>query len=139
MKFQRIFKIWVDSCTGLVAGIVLLGGLTRLTRSGLSMVDWNFMHFLPPNTEAEWDSYFKKYKEFPEYNKRNFNMTLEEYKWIYFCEHWHRVYGRLLGIYIFIPSILFLSKQFLSKNTKGQIILLNGLMLIQVIIFFLID
>lgn len=64
---RRIVGYWFVASAGLVFGIVVLGGLTRLTESGLSMVDWSLVHFKPPQGDLEWSEYFEKYKQFPEY------------------------------------------------------------------------
>lgn len=68
---------WLFASSGMVAGIMLVGGLTRLTNSGLSMVDWSFIHFSPPKTEEGWNEYFEKYKQYPEY-KMYIYLTVEE-------------------------------------------------------------
>lgn len=64
---KRIVGYWLAGTSAAVFGIIVFGGLTRLTESGLSMVDWKLIHFTAPNSEAEWETYFEKYKEFPEY------------------------------------------------------------------------
>jgi len=64
---RRLVGYWAVGTSGLVFGLVVLGGLTRLTESGLSMVDWKLIHFKAPSTEAEWQAYFEKYQQFPEY------------------------------------------------------------------------
>lgn len=63
----KLIKLWLTSSAGAVLGIVSLGGVTRLTNSGLSMVDWDLIHFMPPKNDEEWASYFERYKLFPEY------------------------------------------------------------------------
>lgn len=64
---KRIVGYWLLGTAGLVSGLIVLGGLTRLTESGLSMVDWKLLHFKAPGSQAEWEAYFEKYKQFPEY------------------------------------------------------------------------
>ena len=90
--------------------MVLVGGITRLTNSGLSMVEWNLlMGSIPPLNEAEWLIAFEKYKQFPEYQMVNYHFTLEEFKPIFFWEYLHRVLGRLVGLVFIIPFIYFIS------------------------------
>lgn len=105
---KKIVGYWFLGSSALIFGIVILGGLTRLTESGLSMVDWNLIHFSPPQTDAAWAAYFDQYKMYPEFlANHDGQMTIEEFKRIYYMEHAHRVYGRLLGLFIIVPSIFF--------------------------------
>lgn len=112
---KRLVGYWMLGGAGAVFGIVVLGGLTRLTESGLSMVDWRLVHFRPPSSEADWAAYFERYKQYPEWQERR-DMTLAEFKKIYWMEHAHRVYGRFLGLGIIVPSVYFL----LRKNFVGK-------------------
>ena len=80
-----------------VAGMVAVGGITRLTRSGLSMTSWKLEGSRPPVSQAEWEAEFARYKTFPEWRQRQ-SMTLEEFKFIYYWEWGHRMLGRSLGI-----------------------------------------
>lgn len=82
------------------------------------MVDWSFMHFRPPSTEDEWQAYFEKYQQFPEYQLANRGMCLEEFKRIYWFEHAHRVYGRLLGLFVALPAAFFITKKWASPGMK---------------------
>lgn len=79
-----------------VAGMVAVGGITRLTRSGLSMTDWRLQGSMPPSSQTEWEAEFARYKTFPEWRQRQ-HMTLEEFKFIYYWEWGHRMLGRSLG------------------------------------------
>ncbi|RKP22133.1 COX15-CtaA-domain-containing protein [Rozella allomycis CSF55] len=118
--------------SAMVFGLVILGGLTRLTESGLSMVNWNLLHFTPPKNEDEWQEYFEKYKEFPEYKLINQNMTLQQFKFIYYMEFFHRVYGRILGGFFAGVSIpIILSKSLASPGTKKVLGLINLMILSQ--------
>ena len=82
-RSHRAIGIWLLICCGLVYSMVILGGVTRLTGSGLSMVDWNpIMGVLPPLNQQEWEQTFASYKQFPEYQKINLGMTLDEFKQI---------------------------------------------------------
>lgn len=98
--------------------MVIVGGITRLTHSGLSISDYKLITgTLPPLTEEAWVEEFEHYKQFPEYQKINYNFTLEEFKDIYFWEWLHRFLGRLLGLVFIIPFLYFLIRKELSKPT----------------------
>jgi cytochrome c oxidase assembly protein subunit 15 len=99
--------------------MVIVGGITRLTNSGLSMVDWKlFMGSIPPISEAEWIATFDEYKKFPEYKEVNFYFTLDEFKAIFFWEYFHRVLGRLIGLVFIIPFFYFL----FTKKLQGKLL-----------------
>ena len=91
------------SMGGLVAGMIVLGGVTRLTRSGLSMVDWKPLGRFPPRNDEEWQAEFEKYKAFPEYRLVNRRMNVDEFKSIWYMEWAHRTYGRVLGVLYAVP------------------------------------
>tara|TARA_B100001287_G_scaffold273374_1_gene276687 strand:+ start:13977 stop:14975 length:999 start_codon:yes stop_codon:yes gene_type:complete len=117
MTSNRSVILWLFSGCFLIFVMVVVGGITRLTNSGLSMVDWNlFMGAIPPLNEAEWEKTFDLYKKTPEYQKINFNYTLDNFKFIFFWEYLHRMIGRLLGLVFIIPFIYFLIKQKLNKK-----------------------
>jgi cytochrome c oxidase assembly protein subunit 15 len=102
-------SIWLKSLILAVMLMVVMGGATRLTHSGLSMVQWKPLHILPPlNTEA-WNEEFSLYQQTPEYQKINKGMELNEFKQIYWWEYSHRLLGRLVGVLAFLP-FLFLFK-----------------------------
>ncbi len=104
-------KFWLIFLMGLIILIILVGGLTRLTDSGLSITTWElFIGFLPPTNNDKWIDYFNLYKEIPEYNQVNFNMTLDEFKIIFWWEWVHRQLGRLIGLSVLIPLIYFSMK-----------------------------
>ena len=88
---------WIFGCTSMVAGIVHVGGVTRLTKSGLSMTDWKPLGSLPPITKEEWETEFSRYKEFPEFQQRQ-SMTMSDFQYIYFWEWGHRMLGRTVGV-----------------------------------------
>ncbi|MEM8683652.1 MAG: COX15/CtaA family protein [Pseudomonadota bacterium] len=103
--------IWLLACCGLVFGMVVLGGFTRLTGSGLSMVDWRpITGILPPMSTEQWQVVFEMYRQYPEYMKVNAGMSLEAFKGIFWLEYLHRVLGRLVGIAFFVPFVWFLVK-----------------------------
>tara|TARA_S200000501_G_scaffold264131_1_gene247912 strand:+ start:130 stop:1071 length:942 start_codon:yes stop_codon:yes gene_type:complete len=96
--------------------MIIVGGLTRLTDSGLSITKWElFSGFLPPLNQNDWIMYFNLYKEIPEFRLQNFNMTMEEFKIIFWWEWFHRFLGRLIGLGFLIPLIYFSFKINISK------------------------
>lgn len=104
-------------CMALVAIIVLIGGITRLTGSGLSMVDWKpIMGSIPPLSSTSWDLAFDAYKQSPEYIKINAGMTLSEFKFIFFWEYLHRMIGRCIGLAAVLPFLYLLIKKQLSAG-----------------------
>lgn len=117
--------IWLLTGCLLIFLMVIIGGITRLTHSGLSMVDWNpIMGFIPPLNEADWNVAFEKYKLYPEYQLVNSHFTLEEFKSIFFWEYLHRVIGRVIGLVFIIPFIYFLIRKRLSKKVIFQSLIL---------------
>ena len=97
--------------------MIIVGGLTRLTESGLSMVDWRlFMGTIPPLSHGDWLKVFEDYKQYPEYQIKNINMTLSEFKYIFWWEYGHRVLGRLIGIIFIIPFVYFALKKYFSNE-----------------------
>lgn len=99
---------WLLFCAAVVFGMILLGGVTRLTHSGLSMVEWKpLMGVIPPLTEQDWQATFDKYKQFPEYQKVNKGMSLDGFKQIFMYEYLHRVLGRLIGVIFAVPLVYF--------------------------------
>ena len=122
---HRDVAIWLLVCCFMVAVMVLLGGLTRLTHSGLSMVEWEpIVGIIPPISDADWLPFFEKYKLTPEYIKVNAGMTLHEFKGIFWLEYIHRVWGRLIGLVFLLP---FLWLAFSGRIGKGLIPRLAGL------------
>ena len=104
-------KIWLLILIGLVVFIILVGGLTRLTDSGLSITTWElFVGFIPPLTNEKWDEYFDLYKMIPEFSEQNYNMTINEFKVIFWWEWAHRQLGRLIGLVVLVPLIFFTIK-----------------------------
>ncbi len=105
--------------------IILVGGLTRLTDSGLSITTWElFVGSLPPLTNDKWLNYFQLYKTIPEYSEQNFNMTLNEFKFIFWWEWVHRQLGRLIGLTVLLPMIYFTVKNGLWILKEYSIIFL---------------
>ena len=105
--------------------MVIIGGVTRLTESGLSMTDWQLISgAIPPLNEVDWQESFDQYKQFPEYQKVNKGMSLPEFKFIFFWEYFHRVFGRLIGLVFIIPFLIFWLRNKISKQLMPKIILI---------------
>lgn len=104
---RKGIRIWLLACSGVTFGTVIVGGVTRLTRSGLSMVDWHPFKEFPPISHSKWIEEFEKYKQFPEYKITNKDMTLDQFKWIWYMEFAHRTLGRTIGVLFFIPAAFF--------------------------------
>ncbi|NBG64706.1 COX15/CtaA family protein [Acidiluteibacter ferrifornacis] len=122
---KRPIIIWLFTGCFFIFSMVVIGGVTRLTNSGLSMVEWNLlMGSLPPMNETEWMVVFEKYKQFPEYQLINSHFTLEEFKDIFFWEYLHRLLGRVVGLVFIIPFIYFLAKKMISRKLFFQLLLL---------------
>jgi cytochrome c oxidase assembly protein subunit 15 len=113
--WERRIAAWLIACCALVFAMVVLGGVTRLTRSGLSIVEWQPVSgALPPLTSADWDALFLKYQQTPEYREVNPGMGLEEFKGIFWLEYFHRLLGRLIGVVFFVPLLYFLWRRALA-------------------------
>jgi len=110
---------WLVAMCALVFGMIVLGGVTRLTDSGLSIVDWRpLMGILPPLNEAAWIEVFERYRAFPEYQKINAGMSLGEFKSIFWFEYAHRLLGRVVGVAFLLPFLFFA----LTKRISGAMI-----------------
>ena len=118
--------IWLLTGCALIFLMVVIGGINRLTESGLSMVDWKlFMGMVPPLSEQDWLETFNQYKQFPEYQEVNFMFTLEEFKSIFFWEYLHRLIGRIVGLVFIIPFVYFLlTKKITGKLSRQSIVIL---------------
>ncbi|MEM6513435.1 MAG: COX15/CtaA family protein [Pseudomonadota bacterium] len=116
---------WLLACCGLVFGMVVLGGFTRLTGSGLSMVDWRpITGILPPMSTEQWQVVFEMYRQYPEYMKVNAGMSLDDFKGIFWLEYLHRVLGRLVGIAFFVPFVWFLIRGNITAKESPKYILM---------------
>ncbi len=105
---RRSIAIWLLICCLFVFAIVVLGGVTRLTRSGLSMVEWQpISGIVPPLSESAWQREFEKYQRFPEYQQLNRGMSLSQFKSIYWIEFSHRILGRTIGLVFILPFLVF--------------------------------
>ncbi|MDR6967615.1 cytochrome c oxidase assembly protein subunit 15 [Flavobacterium arsenatis] len=127
MKTNKSVIYWLLSGCILLFIMVVVGGITRLTNSGLSMTDWHLVtDTFPPLTDEKWNAAFEEYKKFPEYQKINIHndFTVEDYKFIYFWEWFHRFIGRIIGLVFVVPFVYFLVKKRLSGETIKKCIIL---------------
>jgi len=115
-NYKKSIMLWLLTLTVMVFLIIIIGGLTRLTDSGLSMVDWQpILGTLPPLNNTQWLDVFNDYKLTPEFLFVNKNMTLEEFKYIFWWEWFHRFFARLIGLVFIIPFLYF----FIKKNLNA--------------------
>ena len=116
-NYIKILKLWLITLFLLIISMVGVGGLTRLTDSGLSITAWElFIGILPPLNIEEWNWYFSEYKKIPEFKNINYSMTLEEFKVIFYWEYAHRLLARVVGLFSLLPLIFFTLK---FKNNKS--------------------
>jgi cytochrome c oxidase assembly protein subunit 15 len=110
-NYIRYLKLWLITLLLLIVSMVAVGGLTRLTDSGLSITAWElFSGILPPLNFTEWSNYFSQYKKIPEYQNINFGMSLDEFKIIFYWEYAHRLLARIVGLFSILPLIFFTLK-----------------------------
>jgi len=122
---QKSIAMWLLACCALIFAMVILGGITRLTGSGLSMVEWKpLMGIIPPITQAQWEEVFLKYQAFPEYQLKNLGMTLSEFKGIFWLEYLHRLLGRFIGLFFLIPMIYFIKYGKVGKPLQKKFIIM---------------
>jgi len=114
---------WILGTGGLVAGMVHVGGVTRLTKSGLSMTDWKPLGGLPPLTAAEWEAEFDRYKQYPEWQQRR-SMTLDDFKYIFYWEWGHRMLGRTVGLAFAAPWAYFAVRGRIPAGYHGRMVTL---------------
>ena len=118
--------IWLFALCLMIVAMIFIGGVTRLTGSGLSMVEWRpFLGFLQPLTETEWTRVFELYKSSPEFKQINSWMEISDFKFIFFWEYFHRVWGRLIGLFILIPFLYFI----FTKKLKNKILFRSSIIL----------
>ncbi|XP_073998698.1 heme A synthase COX15 isoform X2 [Rhodnius prolixus] len=131
VRAKKIVGLWLMGCSGMVFGAVVLGGITRLTESGLSMVTWKLLGEKLPTSPEQWESEFNRYKEFPEFKMKNSSMTLEEFKWLWWMEYAHRTWGRCIGAFFLLPATLFWYKGWFSSPMKKRVIAFAALIAAQ--------
>ena len=124
-RSSRPVAIWLLAGVGMIIIQILLGGITRLTGSGLSITEWKpIMGALPPMNDQDWHTAFEKYKQIAQFKYLNADFTLGDFKFIYFWEWFHRLWARLIGVVFLIPFIIFLvQKRFKKEMIKPMIIL----------------
>ena len=124
---DRAIRRWLVLCLLLVLAMVLLGGVTRLTGSGLSMVTWHPTGMLPPFGAAEWQAEFERYRQFPEYQKINRGMTVDGFKRIYWFEYSHRMLGRLIGLVFVLPLLFFALRRMIRPGLMPRLLVMLAL------------
>jgi cytochrome c oxidase assembly protein subunit 15 len=128
---NRRVAAWLFVCCALVFAMVVVGGVTRLTHSGLSIVEWQpIIGTLPPLSQADWQETFGKYQLTPQYLQVNKGMTLDEFKGIFWWEYWHRLLGRLIGVAYLVPLLWFIARREVPPGHAGKLLaifLLGGL------------
>lgn len=118
-KHLKIISNWLFFCCLSVFCMIIVGAITRLSESGLSIVEWApLMGAIPPLNEEEWQRVFEMYKSSPEYQKKNFWMELSDFKSIFFWEWFHRLLGRLIGVFYALPFMFFIIKGWIPKGFK---------------------
>jgi len=123
---------WLLGTSGLVFGIVVLGGLTRLTESGLSITEWKpVTGAIPPLSQEDWEIEFAKYKDSPEFKQLNSHITLDEFKFIFSMEWGHRLVGRCIGMFFVLPAIYFWRTRKFGRHVSKRVIGLTGLLGLQ--------
>jgi cytochrome c oxidase assembly protein subunit 15 len=113
---RRVLRAWFWSIALVTVGVLIVGGVTRLTHSGLSIVNWDpIMGVIPPLSEREWQQAFQRYQQFPEYQQLREGMTLGEFKFIFFWEYLHRLLARAIGLVFLIPFAFFAARRWLNR------------------------
>ncbi len=121
----RALQIWLYAVAALIFAMVIVGGATRLTDSGLSITEWQpILGVIPPLTEADWQAALEKYRQIPQYQLINRGMSLEEFKVIYWWEWAHRFLGRVIGLAFFIPLVIFWARGAIPSPLKPKLVAL---------------
>ena len=117
MKSRKSIAIWLFVCCAAIYAMVVLGGVTRLTGSGLSMVKWEpVIGVLPPMTQSEWEEVFLLYQQYPEFKVKNAHMDVGDFKNIFWLEYFHRLLGRLIGLIFLLPLLYFWTTKKIEKS-----------------------
>ena len=134
-KINNLFLYWLIFSSILVFLIIIVGGLTRLTDSGLSITEWELIKgILPPLNNNSWEIYFDQYKKIPQYKLLNFDMTLNEFKIIFYWEYLHRILARLIGLFFIIPLFFFYISKRIKKKYISICFIIFGLIVLQGIV-----
>jgi heme a synthase len=116
-NINKLFLYWLILSLVLIFFIIIVGGLTRLTNSGLSITEWElFTGILPPLNQETWEVYFNEYKKIPQYKILNPQMSLNEFKIIFYWEYFHRLIARIIGLFFLIPLLFFYFSRSIKKN-----------------------
>ncbi|OUC49511.1 cytochrome oxidase assembly protein [Trichinella nativa] len=135
---RKAESVWLFASAGMVSATIIIGGVTRLTESGLSMVDWRvFREMMPPITEEDWLAEFEKYKLYPDYKQKSSysEMTLHEFKAIWVMEYAHRMLARSTGLVFAVPAVYFWLRRRLASHLKVPVLTAGTLFLSQVNVF----
>lgn len=125
---RRQLRLWFWSIAGMTLAVLVVGGITRLTRSGLSIVDWDpIMGVIPPLTEAQWQETFDRYRQFPEYQQLRQGMELGDFKFIFFWEYLHRLVARTIGLVFLVPFVFFWLRGWFNRPLAARSLALFGL------------
>ena len=134
-KINKLFLYWIFISLILVFFIIIVGGLTRLTNSGLSITEWElFKGILPPLTNTSWQFYFDQYKKIPQYQLLNNDMELNQFKVIFYWEYFHRILGRIIGLFFLIPLVFFYLTKKINKDYMKICFIILVLIILQGII-----
>jgi cytochrome c oxidase assembly protein subunit 15 len=132
--YDSLISKWLFFCASLVLIMVFIGGYTRLSGAGLSITEWKpIVGIIPPMTQESFEIEFEKYKQSPEYNMINKNISLEDFKEIYLIEYFHRLFGRLIGVIFFVPLYMILRSKIINFKLKKSLVIIFGLGIIQAI------
>ena len=124
-KYKNVLFYWLCSLIFLLISMILIGGLTRLTDSGLSITNWDlFSGIIPPLNNSEWSNFFYLYQKIPQFYQLNPTMTLDEFKIIYFWEYVHRLLGRIIGLAFLLPLFYFIYKKILTREYEIKFIII---------------
>jgi cytochrome c oxidase assembly protein subunit 15 len=120
---ERPIALWLLACCAMILLMVVIGGITRLTESGLSITEWRPVSgVLPPLDAAQWAAEFERYREIPQYRAIHADMTLAEFKWIFFWEYLHRLWGRLIGVVFALPFLWFLLRGRIPRRLAPRLL-----------------
>ena len=129
---RHAVRVWLLAVAALIFAMVLVGGATRLTESGLSITEWQpVTGTMPPLSEAAWQAEFDKYKTIPQYQKLNRGMSLAEFKTIFWWEWTHRLLGRLIGAAFLLPFLFFLWRGWVEPGLRARLWAIFGLGAVQ--------
>ena len=124
---EKLVGLWLGLVSASIFAIVVIGGHTRLTKSGLSMTRWEPHRVMPPMNQQEWEKEFEEYKQSPEYIQVNKGMDLNGFKYIFFWEWFHRIIGRSIGVIFFVPMTYFFYKGYIMPRLKYTLMAMFGM------------